>query len=138
MTHGRVFGEPASLQQSHPARCVSDVGMGRMVQVARKVLVVRHRVRAETSALTEELDAEFTVALDMLGLQAWSLGSETVGPAEDRKFLAEGPCSTGESLGRVIGPGVIHEAYLEVQRREGNREIGEAGRELKTSADVVG
>ncbi len=109
-----------------------------MTQAAREVLIVRLGVWAEISALAEEFDTEFAVTLDVFELQTRTLGGETVGPAEDRELLAEGPYSPGEPLGRIVGPGVAHEAYLEVQRREGDREICEAGGKPKTPADAMG
>ncbi len=90
----------------------------------------------EIPADPQKLDAELAVSLDVLGSQAWTLGGETVGPAEDRKLLPEGTRSSGEPLGRVIRARVTHEAYLEVQRREGGHEIREAGGEPEAPADA--
>jgi hypothetical protein len=78
------------------------------------------------------------MALDVFTPKTRSLGGETVRPAEDGKFLPEGARGTGEPLGRVVRARIAHEAYLEVQCRNGGYEICEAGGELETPADTAG
>ena len=77
----------------------------------------------EVAAGFEEVGAEGYVAVYVFGLQARALGGEAVGEAQDGEFFAEGARGPGETVGGVVRAGVPHEAYLEVQRRKGCREV---------------
>ncbi len=112
-----------------------------MGQVWREVsgqgLVVRFGVGTERAAGAEELGAEFLVALEVLRLEARALRGEAVGPAQDRELLPEGSGGAGEPVGRVVGAGVVHEAYLQVKRGKGRRKVGVGGGEVQAAADVA-
>jgi hypothetical protein len=70
-----------------------------MTQSASETFVIRLGVRTEFPTDAQELQAEFAVALDVLGPQAWTLGGETVGPAKSSELLSEGPRGPGEPFG---------------------------------------
>src|SRR5918997_4254343 len=109
-----------------------------MIQPIFKAFVVRLGVGAEGPTSLQELDAELAVALDVFGLEAWSLCGETVGPGEDRELLSEGSRGPGEPLGYVVRAGVAHKSYLEVQHRECCYEVGDTGGEPEAPADAMG
>ena len=93
-------------------------------------------VRAELAADAQKPGAEILVAPQVLGLEARTLGGEAVGPAQDGELLAEQPGGPGDPLRQVVGLGIAHKAYLQVQRGQGRREIRLPGRQAKSSANA--
>jgi len=117
-----AFAEAASPEQPQEARRISGIRRSQTEPVF-EIRVVRLGVGTELAARTEELDAEFVVAFEMLPFQARALGGEAVGPAQNREFLSEGTGGAGEPTGRVVGAVIGHEAYLQVERGEGRHEV---------------
>ena len=76
------------------------------------------------------------MAPQVLGLEARALGGEAVGPAQDGELFAEGSGGAGESLRRVVGTGIAHKAYLQMQCGQGRRQIRLPGRQAKPAADA--
>ena len=91
-------------------------------------------MEAEGAARAEELGAQIAMTLYVFWLEARALGGEAVGPAQDGELLPEGTGGAGEPLGRVVGAVVLHEAYLQVERGEGSREVGEGCGEAEPAA----
>ncbi len=117
---------------------IPNTSVGRNMHLAGEAVVVGLQVGAEVAADAEEPGAELAVTLDVLFLQTWTSGGETVSPGEDREFFSEGSRGPGEPFGCVVRARVAHEAYLEVQRREGDSEGRDASGEPEPPADVVG
>src|SRR5215211_6836429 len=115
------FTWTASPEQPKMARCVSDFGAGGHRLLQRCVVGVG--VGAECTADAEEPGAEFLVALQVFGLEAWALGGEAVGPTQDGELLPEWSGGAGESFGRVVRAGMAHKAYLQVQRGQGRHQV---------------
>src|SRR5215218_1878568 len=131
-----ILCRPTGREKPEIARRVSDVGARRTRECFLQARVVRFGVRAQLSADAEKRGAEILVAPQVLGLEARTLGGEAVGPAKDGELLAERPDGPGEPLRRVIGLGIAHKAYLQVQRGQGRREIRLPGRQAKSSANA--
>ena len=68
------------------------------------------------------------MAPQVLGLEARALGGEAVGPAQHSQTLAERPGCASQSLRRVVGTGITHKAYLQMQCGQGRSQIRLPGR----------
>ena len=118
-----IIIRPTGHEKPEIARRVSDVGARRTGEYFLQRRVVRFGVRAQLAANAQKPGAEILVAPQVLGLEARTLGGEAVGPAQHSEFLTErsgGPC---EPLRRVVGTGIAHKAYLQMQRGQGRCQI---------------
>ena len=131
-----ILIRPTGHEKPEIARRVSDVGARRTGEYFLQRRVVRFGVRAQLAANAQKPGAEILVAPQVLGLEARTLGGEAVGPAQNGEPLAEWPGGPGEPLRRVVGLGIAHKAYLQVQRGQGRREIRLPGRQAKSSANA--
>src|SRR4028118_1437669 len=109
-----------------------------MIQPSGEAFVVRLGVGAEGPTSLQELDAELAVAIDVFGLEAWSLCGESVGPGEARGPLPGGSRGPSEPLGCVVRAGIAHKSYLKVQHRECCYKVGDTGGEPEAPADAMG
>ena len=131
-----ILIRPTGHEKPEIARHVSDVGGRSTGEFSLQRRIARVWIRAQLAANAQEPGAEILVTPQVLGLEARALGGEAVGPAQDGELLAERPGGAGEPLRRVVGTGISHKAYLQVQRGQGCREIHLPGRKAKPAADV--
>jgi hypothetical protein len=131
-----ILIRPTGHEKPEIARRVPDVGVRRGREYSLQRCIVRDLVRAELAADAQEPGTEILVAPQVLGLEARALGCEAVCPAQDGELLAEGPGGAGQPLRRIVGAGMAHKAYLQVQRGQRRREIRLPGHQAEPSADA--
>jgi hypothetical protein len=97
-----VFSSAPRATGTEAARGVANV-RGCEILIGRNPLcephIVRFGIGAEPAVRAEELSAELSVALYVLGLEARALGGEAVGPAQNGELPPNGPAARASLVG---------------------------------------